>query len=146
MSSWTGTDGIYTVVLTGGIASGKTAVSRCFERMGAAVIDTDVIARQIVEPGQPALARIVEEFGADFLDHEGRLNRRMMRDAIFSDPDTKIAVGRDPAPANRRRGAAANQAAGRPVLHPGGTTIHRDVRLFLDGPRAGSGRQRGGSD
>ena len=55
-------NGIYTVVLTGGIASGKTAVSACFERMGAAVIDTDVIARQIVEPGQPALAQVAEEF------------------------------------------------------------------------------------
>jgi dephospho-CoA kinase len=85
-------NGIFTVVLTGGIASGKTAVSSCFERMGAAVIDTDVIARQIVEPGQPALARVVEEFGADFLDHEGRLNRRMMRDAIFSDPTQKTRL------------------------------------------------------
>ncbi len=81
--------GIYTVVLTGGIASGKTAVSASFERMGAAIIDTDLIARQIVEPGQPALTRIIEAFGAQFLDQQGRLNRRMMRDAIFSDPAKK---------------------------------------------------------
>lgn len=81
--------GIYTVVLTGGIASGKTAVSGCFERLGAAVIDTDLIAREVVEPGQPALARIVEEFGAGYLDQEGRLDRRRMRDVIFSDPQQK---------------------------------------------------------
>ena len=84
--------GIYTIVLTGGIASGKTAVSASFERMGAAIIDTDLIARQIVEPGQPALAQVAEEFGADFLDHEGRLNRPKMRDAIFSDPAQKLRL------------------------------------------------------
>jgi dephospho-CoA kinase len=84
--------GIYTIVLTGGIASGKTAVSGCFERLGAAIIDTDLIARQIVEPGQPALARIVDEFGADFLDQEGRLNRPKMRDAIFSNPALKLQL------------------------------------------------------
>lgn len=80
---------IYTIVLTGGIASGKSAVSDCFERLGAAVIDTDRIAREVVEPGQPALVRIAEEFGAEFLDQEGRLDRRRMRDAIFSDPEQK---------------------------------------------------------
>jgi len=79
--------GIYTVVLTGGIASGKTAVSDCFAQLGAAVIDTDLIARELVQPGQPALARIVEEFGADFLDERGGLDRRRMRAVIFSDPE-----------------------------------------------------------
>ncbi len=55
--------GSFTIVLTGGIASGKTAVSERFAHLGAAVIDTDVIARKIVEPGRPALALIVDEFG-----------------------------------------------------------------------------------
>ena len=81
--------GIFTVVLTGGIASGKTAVSDCFARLGAVVIDTDVIARAIVEPGQPALLQISREFGPGFLDPEGRLDRRRMREAIFSDPALK---------------------------------------------------------
>ena len=81
--------GIFTVVLTGGIASGKTAVSDCFARLGAAVIDTDVIARAIVEPGQPALLQISREFGPGFLDPEGRLDRRRMREAIFSEPALK---------------------------------------------------------
>jgi dephospho-CoA kinase len=78
--------GIYTVVLTGGIASGKTAVSDYLAQLGAAVIDTDLIARELVQPDQPALARIVEEFGTEFLDQGGTLDRRRLREVIFSDP------------------------------------------------------------
>ena len=81
--------GIFTVVLTGGIASGKTAVSDVFTRLGATVIDTDLIAREIVEPGQPALEHIAQSFGADFLDSEGGLDRGKMRQAIFSNPEQK---------------------------------------------------------
>ena len=78
-----------TVVLTGGIASGKTAVSGCFPRLGVPVIDTDLIAREVVEPGQPALDHIAEVFGDEFLTSESRLDRQKMRQAIFSDPDQK---------------------------------------------------------
>ena len=78
-----------TIVLTGGIASGKTTVSDCFARLGVPIIDTDLIAREVVEPGQPALDRIVEVFGDDFLDPEGQLDRQKMRQAIFSDPEQK---------------------------------------------------------
>jgi len=81
--------GIFTVVLTGGIASGKSAVSACFEKLGVPVVDTDIIARQVVEPGSPALERIASEFGGGFLDAGGGLNRTKMRQAIFSDPDLK---------------------------------------------------------
>jgi len=81
--------GIYTVVITGGIASGKSAVSDLFARLGAAVVDTDLIAREVVQPGQPALHQIATEFGDDFLDKEGRLDRRKMRATIFSDPEMK---------------------------------------------------------
>lgn len=80
---------MFTVVVTGGIASGKTAVSDHFARLGAAIVDTDVIARQVVEPGQPALNRIIREFGTDFLDDQGGLDRRKMREAIFSDPSRR---------------------------------------------------------
>ena len=83
------TTGIFTVVLTGGIASGKSAVSACFEKFGVPIVDTDVIARQVVEPGSPALQRIARELGAGFLDKDGGLNRTKMRQAIFSDPDLK---------------------------------------------------------
>lgn len=77
------------VVLTGGIAAGKTAVSDRFAALGVPVIDTDRIAHAVVAPGQPALARIVEAFGAAFLDADGRLNRRRMREAIFADAERK---------------------------------------------------------
>jgi dephospho-CoA kinase len=80
---------VFTVVLTGGIASGKTAVSDCFARLGVPVIDTDRIAREVVEPGQLALKQISEGFGSDYLDSEGRLDRRKMREAIFADPAMK---------------------------------------------------------
>ncbi|MFC1695412.1 dephospho-CoA kinase [Pseudomonadota bacterium] len=83
------TTGIFTVVLTGGIASGKSAVSACFEKLGTPVVDTDIIAREVVEPGSPALERIAGELGAGFLDADGKLNRSKLRQAIFSDPELK---------------------------------------------------------
>ncbi len=79
----------FVVVLTGGIASGKTAVSDLFAQRGVPVIDTDRIAHQIVEPGRPALKRIAEAFGQEFLGADGRLDRKKMRHAIFSSPQQK---------------------------------------------------------
>ena len=75
----------YTVALTGGIASGKTLVSDEFTRLGVPVIDTDVIAHEIVEPGQPALAEIESAFGSDVIAADGRLKRSELRKLIFSD-------------------------------------------------------------
>lgn len=72
--------------LTGGIGSGKSEASRQFERLGASVIDTDLIARELVEPGQPALAEIAAIFGNDILDDSGRLDRARLRQRVFSDP------------------------------------------------------------
>ncbi len=80
---------VFSIVLTGGIAAGKTAVSDHFAHLGVPIIDTDLIARQVVEPGQPALATIARMFGAEFIDSEGRLDRRKMREAIFSNPKLK---------------------------------------------------------
>jgi len=79
----------FVVVLTGGIASGKTAVSERFARLGVPVVDTDVIARELVQPGEPALAAIVDEFGAEVLDEQGRLTRTRMREIIFRNPESK---------------------------------------------------------
>ena len=79
----------YTVALTGGIASGKTLVSDEFAKLGVAVIDTDVIAHKIVEPGQMALEEIVAAFGAEIIDDVGRLKRQALRNLIFSDPDER---------------------------------------------------------
>lgn len=72
--------------LTGGIASGKTTVANLFAAHGIPIIDTDQIAREIVAPGQPALARVVEAFGHDVLDASGALDRRRLRTSVFADP------------------------------------------------------------
>lgn len=72
------------VGLTGGIGSGKTAVSDRFARLGVPVVDTDRLARELVEPGQPALAEIVVAFGEDCLDAEGRLRRDHLREQVFA--------------------------------------------------------------
>lgn len=76
----------YVVGLTGGIAAGKTAVARRFEALGAPVHDADVAARVVVEPGSEGLAAIVEAFGPEALDAQGRLDRPAMRRRVFADP------------------------------------------------------------
>lgn len=79
----------YVVAVTGGIASGKSAVTACFERLGVPVIDADLIARELVEPGEAALAEIVARFGAGILDAAGALDRRQLRNRIFSDEEAR---------------------------------------------------------
>lgn len=73
------------VGLTGGIASGKSTVANLFAALGAAIIDTDVIAREVVAPGEPALAEITNLFGPGVIDNDGTLNRREVRRLIFED-------------------------------------------------------------
>lgn len=75
----------YIVGLTGGIGSGKTAVSDCFSALGITVVDADVCARIVVEPGKPALQSIVDHFGADVLNTDGTLDRARLRQVIFAD-------------------------------------------------------------
>jgi len=79
----------YIVALTGGIGSGKSTVADAFARHGVTVVDADVIARQVVEPGTPALAAIAERFGNEMLQPDGSLNRAALRQCIFSNPDEK---------------------------------------------------------
>lgn len=83
---------MFKVGLTGGIGSGKSAASDHFARLGAAVIDTDLISRELVEPGRPALAEIVERFGPDILDSTGRLDRARLRKRVFDDPAERRAL------------------------------------------------------
>jgi len=78
--------GVVRVALTGNVASGKTTVADVWQRLGASVIDADVLARRAVEPGSPALARIVETFGPEVLNENGALDRARMREIVFSDP------------------------------------------------------------
>lgn len=75
--------------LTGGIASGKTAVSRYFEKLGVPVIDADLVARDVVAPGENGLAAVVKEFGAEVLDSQGRLDRRRLRKHIFDNSERR---------------------------------------------------------
>lgn len=75
--------------LSGGIGSGKTAVSDRFAQRHITVVDADIIAREVVEPGSAALERIREHFGDDMLDSHGKLRRAALRQRIFSEPDEK---------------------------------------------------------
>ncbi len=77
------------VGLTGGIGSGKSAVSQLFEEHGVPVIDADHVAREVVEPGSPALDEIVRQFGDDVLLHDGRLDRANLRHKIFNDQQAR---------------------------------------------------------
>ncbi len=74
------------VGITGGIGSGKSAVTRCFEQHGITVVDADMVARIIVEPGTPALAAIATHFGSDILQADGTLDRPALRRRVFADP------------------------------------------------------------
>jgi dephospho-CoA kinase len=76
----------FRVGLTGGIASGKSTVARLFAALGVPVVDADDIAREVVAPGQPLLARIAERFGAEILSRDGSLDRAAMREKVFADP------------------------------------------------------------
>jgi len=77
------------VGLTGGIASGKTTVSEMFAEMGIPVIDADDLAREVVEPGTPGLEAIIEEFGEDVLDQDGRLDRKKVGELVFGDEEAR---------------------------------------------------------
>jgi dephospho-CoA kinase len=77
------------VGLTGGVASGKTTVSRLFARLGVPIIDTDVIARDVVAPGTPLLQQVDQELGPGLIGPDGALRRRQLRERVFSDPDAR---------------------------------------------------------
>ncbi|QKG01216.1 dephospho-CoA kinase [Aeromonas hydrophila] len=80
---------MYVVAITGGIGSGKTTVANQFAELGIEVVDADIIAREVVEPGTPALAAIAAHFGADVIAPDGRLDRRQLRERVFTDPQAK---------------------------------------------------------
>lgn len=79
----------FTLGLTGGIGSGKSAASQWFEQHGIVVVDADVVAREIVEVGQPALLQIQQAFGDWVLKEDGTLNRRALREHIFQFNDAR---------------------------------------------------------
>ncbi len=105
--------------LTGGIASGKSTVARMFAALGAPVIDADELAREVVEPGQPALAEIVTRFGSDMLDPTGRLDRKKLGALVFSDErarDDLNAIVHPRIAAAGQRAIARYEAAGHSLV------------------------------
>jgi dephospho-CoA kinase len=135
----------FRVALTGGIASGKTTVANLFAAHGVPLVDTDLIAREVVEPGQPALAAVAAAFGTDVLDPEGRLDRRRLREIIFSDASARGRLEAILHPAiraemERQSAAAANsgpyQVLVIPLLAEGGRRDHVDRVLVVDTPES----------
>ncbi|HDU8491742.1 TPA: dephospho-CoA kinase [Aeromonas hydrophila] len=80
---------MYVVAITGGIGSGKTTVANQFAELGIEVVDADIIARKVVEPGTPALAAIATHFGPEVITPNGQLDRRRLRERVFTDPQAK---------------------------------------------------------
>lgn len=77
------------VGLTGGIGSGKSTVSRMFRDLGCLIIDADLLAREVVEPGQPAYDTIVAEFGREILEPDGQIDRKKLGILVFNDPEKR---------------------------------------------------------
>lgn len=106
----------FIVGLTGGVAAGKSEVTRRFEALGIAVVDADVAARAVVEPGQPALAQIAARFGAGILQADGRLDRRALRERVFADAGERQALEAITHPAIRTALQAGCRAAPGPYV------------------------------
>ncbi|SDJ64679.1 dephospho-CoA kinase [Billgrantia gudaonensis] len=132
--------------LTGGIASGKSTVARAFERLGIPWVDADDVAREVVEPGEPALAEIVERFGDRALNEDGSLNRRALREIVFADADERRWLESVTHPRIRQRLVAKLerlQAGGAPyvllvspLLFESGQAEMVDRSLVIDVPEA----------
>jgi len=98
--------------MTGGIASGKSTAARFFEALGVPIIDTDQLARDVVEPGQPPLERLVERFGPSILTADGHLDRPALRAIVFSDPKARADLEALTHPAIGAAVQARSEAAG----------------------------------
>ena len=118
------------VGLTGGIASGKTTVSEMFAEMGIPIIDADDLAREAVEPGTPGLQAIVEEFGEDVLDQEGRLDRKKVGELVFGDEEARETLN---AILHPRIGAAGAKYIEEYRDHPAPYVIYEGALLVETG-------------
>ena len=94
---------MYLIGLTGGIASGKTVVASRFAQLGAVVVDADVLAREVVEPGTDGLAAIAREFGDAVIAADGSLDRAALGAIIFSDAEARLKLNAITHPAVWRR-------------------------------------------
>lgn len=114
------------VGLTGGIGAGKSEVSRLLVSLGAVLIDADKIAREVVEPGTPGLAAVVEAFGAEILTAEGTLDRPKLGAIVFADADRLATLNSIVHPLVGARSAELERAAG-----PDDVVVH-DVPLLTE--------------
>ncbi|MFE6685391.1 dephospho-CoA kinase [Streptomyces sp. NPDC057743] len=114
------------VGLTGGIGAGKSEVSRLLASYGAVIVDADKIAREVVEPGTPGLAAVVEEFGADVLAPDGTLDRPRLGALVFADQEKLKALNAIVHPLVGARSAELEASAG-----PDAVVVH-DVPLLTE--------------
>jgi len=105
---------VFRVGLTGGIASGKSTAARFFGALGVPILDSDQVAREVVEPGQPPLERLVERFGRGILTPDGHLDRPALRNIVFSDPKARADLENLTHPAIGAALEARSAAAGGP--------------------------------
>ncbi|MBV8784198.1 MAG: dephospho-CoA kinase [Gammaproteobacteria bacterium] len=105
---------ILRVGLTGGIASGKSTATKFFGALGVPILDSDQLAREVVEPGQPSLERLVERFGTSILTADGHLDRPALRNLVFSDPKARADLEALTHPAIGAAMEARSAAAGGP--------------------------------
>jgi len=130
------------VGLTGGIGSGKSEVSRRLAEKGAVLIDSDALAREVVEPGTEGLAKIVEEFGPGVLTAEGVLNREKLGSIVFSDPEKLAKLNAITHPLIGARSAELQEAAPEdavllfdvPLLTENGLKPLYDLVVVVDAP------------
>jgi dephospho-CoA kinase len=120
------------VALTGGIASGKSTVARRLEEHGAVIVDADQVARQVVEPGEPALARIAEEFGPGMIAPDGSLDRAALGAIVFSDPEGRQRLNAITHPAVLERSRALFAAAA--AADPDAIVVY-DIPLLVEAGR-----------
>jgi len=123
------------VALTGGIASGKSTVARRLEELGAVIVDADQVARDVVEPGTPALARIEEEFGPTVIAEDGSLDRAALGAIIFGDESARQTLNAITHPAVGERSRALFAAA---QADPDAIVVY-DVPLLVN--ERGEGRK-----
>lgn len=120
------------VGLTGGIGSGKSAVSELLAQQGAVIIDYDRLAREVVEPGSPALAEIARRFGADILTEDGSLDRPALGAIVFNDPESLRTLEAITHPAIRALAAEREAAAGDDAI-----VVHDNALLVEMGHHTG---------
>jgi dephospho-CoA kinase len=114
------------VGLTGGVASGKSTVAALLRELGAVVVDSDVLAREVVEPGTPGLAAVVEAFGPGVLTADGRLDRPALGAVVFGDQPARRRLEGILHPLIRARAAELEAAA------PAGTVVVHDIPLLVE--------------